>query len=388
MLRGNFAGSGQYTLNLLRKLSEQPEIADLKILVNGQIRDSTRLLDQVAHSGENRPDQRSPSSLYFPSWLDKLTGNSLFLSLYSAIIPHLERQSFRDYSATDIFHSPNFFAPDFPGKSFITVLDLSTLLHPHLQPASRVTFVNKHIYKAIFSDAKIITISERVKSELLDYFEVPSDRVSVTTLGADARYQPIDFNQFDAGHWGRLLDYKKYFLFISTIEPRKNIPRLLEAYRQCRRDWTENYPLVIAGKPGWESKSLLRELRATSPHTGVIYLGYVEQTHLPALLAGARALLYPSLYEGFGLPVLEAMQSGTPVLTSKNTSMADIGGKAVMTVDPTDVQAIAAAISDLAADGLLLKKLRDRGLEQCRTFTWERCVKDTLGAYLSHFRPQ
>ena len=155
MLRGNFAGSGQYTLNLLRKLSEQPEIADLKILVNGQIRDSTRLLDQVAHSGENRPDQRSPSSLYFQSWLDKLTGNSLFLSLYSAIVPHLERRSFRDYSATDIFHSPNFFAPDFPGKSFITVLDLSTLLHPHLQPASRVTFVNKHIYKAIFSDAKI-----------------------------------------------------------------------------------------------------------------------------------------------------------------------------------------------------------------------------------------
>lgn len=383
MLRGNVAGSGQYTLNLLQKLSEQPEILELRILVNGLVHESTKFLDQKIQSDKSRFKQHSPPNLFSANWLAKLASSSLFLDCYNTVVPHLERRSFKGYSPTDIFHSPNFFVPDFPGRSFITILDLSTLLHPHLQPASRVKFINKHIYKAISSDVKIITISERIKYELLDFFDISCDRVAVTSLGADTRYHPLNVDQFETGHWGELLGYKQYFLFVSTIEPRKNIPRLIKAYAQYRGSLSEDYPLVIAGKPGWESSAFLQELRAASPHTGIIYLGYVEQQNLPALLAGARALLYPSLYEGFGLPVLEAMQSGTPVLTSENTSMADIGGQAVMTVDPTDVEAMASAISELAADELLLEKLRDRGLEQCKTFTWEQCAKDTVRAYFS-----
>ncbi|MCB1771577.1 MAG: glycosyltransferase family 4 protein, partial [Candidatus Competibacteraceae bacterium] len=168
---------------------------------------------------------------------------------------------------------------------------------------------------------------------------------------------------------------------VSTLEPRKNLPRLLIAYARLPEALRARHPLALVGAKGWLNTELERHL-APLERTGQLRrLGYVPQDDLPALYAGAHAFAYPSLYEGFGLPLLEAMASGIPALSSHRSSLPQVAGDAALLINPEDIDDLTAGLEHLLSDELWRAAARPRGLEQARRFSWERCVEETIAVY-------
>ena len=294
----------------------------------------------------------------------------------------MQRRSLHGYRMNDVYHSPNYMLPIFPGRRIVSILDLSTYRYPEHHPNARVGFVNRHIESAIAAADHIITISNCVRTEIIERFNYPPQQITTTYLGANDSFRPLSETSFGdrTDLWD--LPYKGYFLFVSSIEPRKNLERLLDAYLAYRLTAKESaMPLVVTGIRGWKSEKTHQRLQALLAEGAVKYLGYIGQDKLPALMAGARALLYPSLYEGFGLPVLEAMQSGTAVMTSENTAMSEYAGSSALLVNPLDIDAIADLIETLAKNDELLQKLEYSGIDAAKGFSWKRCADETLLAY-------
>lgn len=384
-LEGPLTGIGQYTYHLTREMLKRPEIEGLKLLAHGRLKEPASLM-----GGSVRDTYDLAQISKEQKKLNPLLGRTrsiaaqsmLFVSLYESLMPMLECYSLRHYNYQDVCHSPNYMLPNFPGRRVVSILDLSTYRYPEQHPAARVRFVNNHIQRALKHADHIITISNLVKNEIIERFNYPKERITVTYLGADQSFRPHTKEEFQHLGQSLQLEYKDYFLFVSSIEPRKNLERLLDAYFEYRADSTVRpLPLIVTGFPGWKSQHMHTRLKEMATQGYVRYLGYVEQDMLPALLAGARALLYPSFYEGFGLPVLEAMQSGTAVMTSKSTAMAEIGGTAVMQIDPNSIDAMAEALAKIEEDATALRAMEHDGLDAARHYSWQRCAEQTFAAY-------
>lgn len=386
-LEGQLTGIGQYTYNLAKELRKHPDIEDFKFQSHGRLLEPDSLM--ADHSPDSINDTNNSPA---PSRTNKLLGrvrsiaaqNSTAVAVYERLMPWLEKRSLRGYGREDVYHSPNYLLPAFPGKRVVSILDLSTYRFPEQHPDARVRFVNANIQKALQHADHIITISNVVKNEIIERFQYPEEKITVTYLGASSTFRPYTKNEFEDATHEFALHYKGYFLFVSSIEPRKNLERLLDAYLAYRAECSgEPLPLIIAGTPGWKSEHIHARLEQLAAQGDVRYLGYVPQELLPALIAGAKALLYPSLYEGFGLPVLEAMQSGTAVMTSKSTAMAEIGEKAVIQIDPQSIDAMAGALLRIAQDDAAVSTIEKHGLDAAQQFNWRRCAEQTFSAYQS-----
>jgi glycosyltransferase involved in cell wall biosynthesis len=170
-----------------------------------------------------------------------------------------------------------------------------------------------------------------------------------------------------------------YLLYVGTVQPRKNLARLIDAFAQVAKESAAPLQLVIAGKQGWLTQAIERRAHEHGIAEQVRFTGYVDDADLPALLSGALAFVFPSLYEGFGMPVLEAMACGAPVLTSTTSSLPEVAGDAALLVDPHDTQAIAQGIARLVDDTALREQVRQQGYEHVAGFTWDRCALETLG---------
>ena len=385
-LEGPLTGIGQYTYHLAKGMLASPDIEDFKLLAHGRLRDPSSLIAGGSNADSEATKNQKPSRLNVALGQARSIAaqSRTAVALYERLMPRLERHALRHYGAADAYHSPNYMLPDFPGRRIVSILDLSTYRYPGQHPEARVRFVNQHIEKAIKQADHIITISNLVKGEIVERFRYPEERITVTYLGADDAFRPLSENEFLTENQTLKLAYKGYFLFVSSIEPRKNLDRLLDAYLAYRSGCaTEPLPLIVSGVPGWKSHNLHSRLKHLQARSDVRYLGYVNQSLLPTLMAGARALLYPSLYEGFGLPVLEAMQAGTAVITSQETAMAEIGGDAVIQVDPQNAGTMAEAIASLASDEEIVNALSHKGREQAKQFSWRRCAEQTLATYHS-----
>ena len=382
-LQGPLTGIGQYTYNLARKLLAREEIDELRFLVHGRLKRSQQMMASCEPGLSNTQLKTAINIGNLIGGLRSIAAQStLAVNLYEQVIRRMERQSLSDYHNTDIYHSPNYMLPEFPGKTVVSILDLSTYRYPEHHPEARVRFVNGHIERTVKSADHILTTSDFVKSEILERFCVPESRITVTYLGAHESFHPIPENLFNEQAKARDLAYKGYFLFTSSIEPRKNVDRLLDAYLAYRAGTKDDpLPLIVTGMPGWKSQHTHERLQKLQSEGAVRYLGYVAQRSLPVLVAGARAVLYPSLYEGFGLPVLEAMQSGTATMTSRDTSMAEISGDASLLVNAIDTNEMTDAIASLASQPKELKLLVSKGLEHAKEFSWNRCATQTLRAY-------
>ena len=217
-----------------------------------------------------------------------------------------------------------------------------------------------------------VCISEATRAELVARYPGLADRAHAVPLAADERF---DGSGGDEARRKLGLE-RPYVLITGTLEPRKNLPRLIEAYAGLPADPRDRYELVLAGPRGWD----LAETDASiARHAGSVRaLGYVDDADLPGLYAGAELFCYPSLQEGFGLPILEAMGSGTPVLTSAVSSMPEVAGDAARLADPLDVGSIRAALAELLGDEALRASLAVRGRERARRFSWERTARETL----------
>jgi glycosyltransferase involved in cell wall biosynthesis len=272
----------------------------------------------------------------------------------------------------------NFFLPPFmPCKGAIVVHDLSFRAHPEYFPWMVAWYMRWLTGWAVRRAHCVVAVSEFSREELFRFYSVDPEKVVSIYNGVGNEFQPAtdkastDTDQVTLSHYGVT---SPYILALGNIHPRKNLTRLLDAYL-CLKQRREDVPVMVwVGLQRWGSDELLERARAA----GVVMTGFVAQKDLPALCRQAVVLVYPSLYEGFGLPPLEAMACGTPVVTSNTTSLPEVVGDAALLVDPTDVGAIAAALSRLLDDPVLRQRLRQAGIERARGFTWKRTAQRLL----------
>jgi len=217
---------------------------------------------------------------------------------------------------------------------------------------------------------KVIAISESTKRDIVSLLEIEEEKISVTHLGVDKRFRPVTEEQELAGVRRKYNLPPKYILYVGLIEPRKNLEALVDAYHADSLH-TE-FDLVLAGNLGWGYAPLLEKVANSRIRNRIHMPGYIADTDLPALFSMAATFAYPSVYEGFGLPVLEAMACGTPVITSQVSSLPEVAGDAAILVDPSDRKALALALQKVLSDDHLRKSLSEKGIRRARLFTWEK----------------
>lgn len=279
-----------------------------------------------------------------------------------------------------VYHEPNYILKPFSGPCVATVHDLSTVLHPEFHPAERVKYFERSFAKTIRHGCPIITDSELVRRQLLEFYSIDPGRVHTIHLAAGQQFAPRDQEGCRQVLDALGLQYRQFLLFVGTIEPRKNVDVLLDAYLQLPTTMRSRIPLVVAGSSGWLNGKLMDRMKG-STKDGVRYLRFVAAEDLPILYAAATAFVYPSRYEGFGLPVLEAMASQTPVICTADSSMAEFAGEAALTCDVDDVDALVALMRELIEDDGHRERRAAMALMRAGDFSWRRVARETLAVY-------
>lgn len=261
-----------------------------------------------------------------------------------------------------------------------TLMDAIPLSHPEW-----VTYKYRALKNALWRKSShwaehIITISEYSKSEIVTHFGVSEKKITVIPLAVDQRWFSVVSAQVRDEVSKRLQLPKSYYLFVGTLQPRKNIRRVIEAHQSLPCAIRAENPLIIVGREGWDS-DVVDGLKARSYGDNIRWLQYINISDLYVVVSLATGLVFPSLHEGFGLPVLEAMAAGTPVITSNNTSLPEVAGDAALLIDPLDVTAISDAMLQIVEDELLVSELKIKGGARARQFTWERCAEETIEVY-------
>lgn len=369
-------GIGRYAWELATRLPAVAEIEELRYFGYGKwINDPATLIYQEAGGTEATGWQK-----VWPAVRRGLASSPLAVKGYAKLTPHVYRHRLKNYQDW-LFHSPNFFLPPFQGRAVTTFHDLSIYRYPEYHPVARVEFMRGEMPKAARRASHIITDSEAIRQEVMDLFSVPGDRITVVPIGVDENFCPRLPCETTAVLEQYGLSYGRYTLCVATIEPRKNISNLLTAYRQLPFGLRLQYPLVLVGDRGWNSEVIHEKILVGEIEGWVKYLGYTPQKHLPYLYAGARGFAMISHYEGFGLPVLEAMASGIPVVTSNISSLPEVARDAGLLVSPLDVDAIAEALYRTLEDDVWRDIAIHRGLEIAEEMTWDACVRRTMDIY-------
>ncbi len=283
--------------------------------------------------------------------------------------------------ATPILHGPNYLLLPYDGPSVVTIHDLSFIHYPEYHPRERLILLDRELPQTLRQADHVLTDSEFVRREIIDILGVGEHRVSVTPLGVDPAFHPMPLERTRPTLKSFELEHGRYLLCVATREPRKNLARLLSAYSGLPAGLKSAFPLVLAGSGGWLTEDLERLIQPLESSGLVRRLGYVPEPSLPALVAGAGGLAMPSFYEGFGLPVLEAMACGVPVLTANRASLPEVAGDAALLVDPEDEQTIREGLERLLTDDRFRLTAKERGLKQAARFTWAECLDQTVRAY-------
>ena len=281
----------------------------------------------------------------------------------------------------DLYHEPNYLAYRFEGALVVTVHDLSWVRHPETHPPDRVRTMEQVMPQVVRRAQRIAVDSEFVRAEVLAHYGLPPERVVTTYLGVSEEFAPREREQTARLLQSMGLAHGEYFLAVGTLEPRKNLATVVAAFASLPQPLRARMPLVVAGMSGWGRDRLPASFARLVDAGEARLAGYVPQADLPSLYSGARLFIYPSLYEGFGLPPLEAMACGAPVIASRAASLPEVVGDAGVLVEPRDQAAIAAAMARSLEDAAWCAGLRQRGLRQAATFTWQRCAEQTLRLY-------
>lgn len=281
----------------------------------------------------------------------------------------------------DLFHTSNA-EHHRPRKARLTatIHDLTSLKFPGTH-----TSLNRRIDSRFFTQTlpaadKLIAVSENTRRDAIELLGLSPDRIVTIHSGVAPEYFEAGPAQARQATAQFQLD-RPYVLCVGTIEPRKNLDRLLDAWRGLPEGVRVSFSLVVAGPIGWEAKETVARLRQSG--TGVRYLGYVEEHWMPGLTAGATCLAYPSLYEGFGFPVAQALAAGVPVVTSNTSSLPEVAGSAALLVDPVSVSDIRGALFDVLTSPTTAERLRAEARKQASRYTWERCAAQSLAFFES-----
>ncbi len=281
----------------------------------------------------------------------------------------------------DLIHCPANIMPIFSGcKTVVTVHDLSFIRlkksHGRLQTWYLTNFTKMSCKKA----DKIIAVSGNTKNDIVDCYGINPDKIKVIYNGISDNFKVIDDIELQNEIRQKYSLPDKYILYVGTLEPRKNVPGLLKAFSLCL-DELPGYKLVVAGSKGWDYENIFEGVKKLGLEERVIFAGYVENDHLPLMYNMARLFVYVSFYEGFGLPLIESMACGTPVITSNISSLKEVVGEAAMKVDPNKPHEIASAMRKLLLDANVYDDYRNRGLKKAKNFSWKKSAQETWNVY-------
>lgn len=367
-IRPPLTGIGRYTFELASGLPQVQGLSAIRFISDtGWVRDIADRLGQSHVATSAR---------------DLLAKSRIARAAYRALTPAAFRWRVRNMDDF-VFHSPNFSLPPFPGASVATIHDLSILRHPEYHPPVRVRHMEKLIASTLTRASALIADSNYVRDEIVHYLGWPAERVHVVPLAPRSDSVPRT-----ATETASLLDriglmHGRYSLCVATIEPRKNIDSLISAYEMLDSRLRARFPLVLAGDRGWLSDALHQRIKAAQAAGWLRYLGYVSDAHLPILLSGARLFVYPSLYEGFGLPIVEAMSSGVPVICADHPSLDEAAANAALRLPALDVPTMSQAIAMLLESDESAARLAAVGRAHAQAFSWQRTVKETADVYRS-----
>jgi glycosyltransferase involved in cell wall biosynthesis len=309
-----------------------------------------------------------------------LVRSQLAAAVYAVLWPIVMR--YRLNSARNaIYHGTNFYVPPGTDRAIATFHDLSIYRHPECHPSARVAFMQRALPQTLKRSDFIITVSEFTRREVIEFFGWPADKIKAIPLGVDNVFKPHSAAETEAVLQALGLQHDGYVLCTATIEPRKNISRLLAAYALLPATTRARWPLVLAGGDGWNDDTLRKQIQQAEQAGWLQRVGYVDDAALPALMAGARCFAFPSIYEGFGLPVLEAMASGVPVVTADIASLPEVAGDCALLIDPYDVNALHAALDRALHDDPWRQQAGTLGIQRAAGFGWDRTAADTAAVY-------
>ncbi|MEJ0020990.1 MAG: glycosyltransferase family 1 protein [Candidatus Doudnabacteria bacterium] len=270
-----------------------------------------------------------------------------------------------------------------PKRSVVTVHDVAWKIFPGAFTVFMRNYLELSTRFAVRTGKKILAASESTKNDIVKFYGADPEKIAVTYLGLGGTFGPMDYQEAQPILDKYDLVYQKYVLFVGTIQPRKNIVQLVEAFQKIRKENHVEEKLIIAGVRGWLWEPILKKIKMAGLDGSIKYLDYVKKEDLPALIAGARLLTLPALYEGFGLPPLEAMASGVPVVVSNVSSLPEVVGEAGILVDPGSAESIADGLLRVLMDNDLRQQMIAKGLERAKLFTWENTAKKTLEVFES-----
>jgi glycosyltransferase involved in cell wall biosynthesis len=356
------AGIGRYTRELVRALAELDRGHDYVLFaaMGGQ-----RLVD--AGWPPNFQMRSVPLSdralailwhrLQLPLWVELVTGS------------------------VDIFHSPDFVLPPVRrAKTLVTVHDLSFIRYPQCADANLRAYLNKVVPRSVYRADLVLADSQSTKDDLVELLGVDASRIEVVYPGVEERFRPIEDQAHLQGVRERYNLPPRFILGLGTLQPRKNFIHLIEAFADLRFAICDLH-LVIAGGKGWLYEEIFATVEQLGLEEKVIFPGFVADEHLPAIYNLADLFVFPSLYEGFGLPPLEALACGTPVITSDASSLPEVVGEAGLMVEATDVEALAEAMKQVLGDAALREGMIVKGMKQAKKFTWEKTAAKLLSLY-------
>jgi glycosyltransferase involved in cell wall biosynthesis len=283
----------------------------------------------------------------------------------------------------DVYHAPHYVLPaGVRCPSVVTIHDCIHLMFPQYLPNRLAyAYARAQMWAAVRRSDCILTVSEASKRDILHLFNVPPEKIVVVYNAIDSHFAVIPSEEAVARVRERYQLDHQFVLYVGNIKPHKNLVRLIEAFDELRRSGFDHLKLLIIGDEISKLPSLRRAVHHYKLHKHVRFLGYLSDDQLAILYRLASVFVFPSLYEGFGLPPLEAMASGTPVVTSNVSSLPEVVGDAAVLVNPYDVDAIVEGLRRVLTDPVLAAEMRRKGIERAREFSWERSVAKTWGVY-------
>lgn len=355
---GQRTGTEHYSASLLRALAELPEARERAVVLyvnRGNEREAEERLQLEL------PEAWRVRAIPFPRlWTH--------VRLSAEMVAHRPGVLFVPSHVVPLVH---------PRKTVVTVHDLGYFVYPQAHTRLSRLYLRVSTWFSVRSAKRVIAISEATKRDLMKYYGVPAGKIRVVYHGCDPVFRPVRDEKALEEVAARYGVDRPYCLHVGTLQPRKNLGLLIEAWRLLRERMEQPPALLLAGKRGWLYDSLFEQVSKAGLGELVRFADYVEREDLPGLYSGALALTFPSLYEGFGLPPLEAMSCGTPVICSNATSLPEVVGDAGILLDPTDAGAWAEAVQRLTENADEREMLSQKGLVQARQFTWERCARET-----------
>jgi glycosyltransferase involved in cell wall biosynthesis len=354
------AGISSYIFNLLHHLPGTATEMEYTVFLNERhYRGAPGLELQVSRLPTNRPPVR--------------------ILWEQALLPWAARRE-----GIDLLHNMAFVGPLASTCPFVvTVHDLSFLFYPHSFRSLRRSYLRVFARMSVRRARRVIAVSESTKHDLVEIYGISPAKIDVVHNGVDASFQPLPADQVDVFRQQRGLP-ERFVLFVGTLEPRKNIVSLIEAYAKLPK---ERPPLVLVGGKGWFYDEIFCRVEALELTDEVHFAGFVPAEDLPLWYNAADLFVYPSMYEGFGLPPLEAMACGTAVITSTASSLPEVVGKAGQLVDPTDTDALATAMEQVLGDRDLQQQMQAAGLVQAGDFSWEKAAQQTVDSYRRALTP-